>query len=76
MKAFLLKQVSILVTTKKLWEDANDIVDLLFDDEITGEEKRQLAFKELRSIGHTLATFLLNLVIEAAYTYLRIKKGL
>ena len=48
------------------WSHVRDVVTRLMDVDLPGSAKRELARRELRALGLTLASALLNLAIEAA----------
>lgn len=51
------------------WEKVRGTVDSLTGSTLDGDEKRRLAVDTLRSMGVTVAGFLLNLAIEAAVAW-------
>lgn len=50
-------------------------VELINNDEMTGEEKRAKVLADTKKLFGNLGTFLINLAIEAAVTILKAKLG-
>lgn len=51
------------------WDEIRAMVAELAGTALTGDEKRALAVQGLRTLGVTLASWLLNLAIEAAVAW-------
>ena len=72
LKMILLQGLARIILGNDVFSTIKDIViNLLSDDEHTGEEKRKIAIKRLRALGIKLTDSLLNLGIEIALASLK-----
>lgn len=55
------------------WERVKAVVVRMDDKDLSGEEKRHLALKEIKIVGVDVAKWALNLAIELAVAWLRSK---
>lgn len=69
----MLRKAIVTLLGRTSWADVQYIVSALMDCELSGEEKRRLAFAQLRSLGVEVATWLLSAAIEVAYGELKEK---
>ena len=66
MKSYMLDKVIGWIIGGDIFMDIKNIVMGLLEEDIPGNEKRAKAIRQAKALGTTLATFLLNLAIEAA----------
>ena len=73
--AVLLNRLMIWLASEDLWRRAQSWVALYENKDIPGAEKRERVLvmleTELKTLGRTLTTSILNFVIEAAVQYVR-----
>ena len=73
--AVLLNRLMIWLASEDLWRRAQAWVALYENKELPSAEKRERVLvmleTELKTLGRTLTTSILNLVIEAAVQYVR-----
>ena len=73
--AILLNRIMTWLVSDDLWERAQSWVALYENKDIPGAEKRERVLvmleTELKTLGRTLTTSILNFVIEAAVQYVR-----
>ncbi len=74
MTAFFLKKLAIFLTSSGLFEHIKNMILVAAAEDITSEEKRTKVIGEAKEYGETTKNFLINLVIEMAYSYLKINK--
>jgi len=72
MKAFLIKQLAIILTSKQAWNQITDLITIILDDDSSGSEKRAMVLTEMEESGTMLKSYLSNLLLELAYTYLHL----
>lgn len=57
------------------WNDVCDIVRVLMEKDLPGEEKRRIALQQLKFMGQVSASWLLSAAIEIAYGQLKDAKS-
>lgn len=79
VKKVLLNRIMLWLCGDKLWELARAWVRLYENKEMSGKEKQERVLNmlqiEVQTLGLDIATSLINLAIEAAVQYLRIKSS-
>jgi hypothetical protein len=73
MKKFIIDNFAAFMMSSRLWTRVKHIVATLESESLTGAEKRARALDDLEVIGIDTAKFLVNLAIELAVAYLRLK---
>lgn len=71
-KQTAIKGLATLLTDKTVFNRVLDAVRTADDPSTPGNEKKEAVFKQFKIIGLDLATWLANLLIELAVTYLRL----
>lgn len=74
VKQGLLNQVASFFSNKETFNHYKGVVARLADKNMSGAEKRTLAFQELESLGVTIAGWVANLLLELAVAYLKLAK--
>lgn len=71
LKATIISSFAKIVLGSALFDRIKATVIRVDDDNVPGSEKRDAVFRELKIIGISAATYLLNLGIELAVAWLR-----
>ncbi len=72
IKALVISNAAKLILGGKLWVDVRRLVSTInTDTNLTGSEKRELVFADLRVIFENVSTVLLNCAIEIATLWVR-----
>lgn len=71
LKPLVLDYVGKLLLDKELWSRAKSLVFTASSTDLTGEQKRQKVRQDLLFFSSTLASSLLNFVIELAVQYVK-----
>jgi hypothetical protein len=71
IKQFAIQQFASFLLSGLTFKRIQRVVANIDNSELSGDQKRQAAFDEARSIGLDLATWLLNLGIELAVAWLK-----
>ena len=75
LKLFFLNNIIKWLIGGELFNYIRSWVEVVNNEDLTGEEKRAKVLAEVKKLGGTVATFLVNLAIEAAVTSLKAKLG-
>lgn len=73
MKAYIIERFARFLLGGLTFSRIKGVVERLADSSLSGEEKRQLAFKTILDIGIDISTWLINLGIELAVSALKTK---
>lgn len=73
MKAYIIEKFARFLLGGLTFSRIQSVVERLADSSLSGEEKRQLAYRTLMDIGIELSTWLINLGIELAVSALKTK---
>ena len=75
LKVFLLERVIKWLIGGAAFDYIKTSVELINNEDMTGEEKRAKVVEDAKKLFGNLATFLINLAIEVAVTSLKAKLG-
>jgi hypothetical protein len=70
-QVFLINRVAAMLLGADIWGQAQAVVHILENEQISGAEKRAQAFEMLKKVAKNMAIFLINLGIELAVAKLR-----
>lgn len=73
MKAYIIEQFARFLLGGMTFTRIQGVVERLADSSLSGEDKRQMAYKTIADIGIELSTWLINLGIELAVSALKTK---
>lgn len=71
----LINQLAISLTNKETWNHFRGVIERLDDKQVSGTEKKRLAVQELQGLVTGIASWLFNILIELAVTYLRTNRN-